>query len=167
MKKTLKKTLMAAFWGLLISAAWLAASGPIHAATTYQASLVPVQADTVPGFSARGSSIKIVSNNQLRMKGKIKQVVDVDGNRVTTRPEDSDDDYTVEVDFFVPATDDSGTISMLFDLKNGNGKFRMHVNGNDAFPDAMRGDGVVIEEVRIFDASHTLIGVGGVSLRAR
>jgi hypothetical protein len=80
------KTFTSAFLGLLISAAWLAAAGPIQAATTYKASLVPVEANTTPGFSARGSSIKIVSNNQLRIKGKIKGVVDVDGNRVTTQP---------------------------------------------------------------------------------
>ncbi len=99
------KTFTSAFLGLLISAAWLAAAGPIQAATTYKASLVPVEANTTPGFSARGSSIKIVSNNQLRIKGKIKRVVDVDGNRVTTQPGDLDDDYTVEIDVFVPAAD--------------------------------------------------------------
>jgi hypothetical protein len=31
----------------------------------------------------------------------------------------------------------------------------------------MRGDGILIEEVRIFDPSDTLIGGGGLSLRAR
>ena len=161
------KTFRVSFWGLLISAAFLVASSPIHAATTYKASLVPVQADTAPGFSARGSSIKMVSSNQLRVKGKIKRVVDVDGNRVTTRPEDPDDDYTVEVDVFVPATDVSETISMHFDLKNGNGTFKTRVNRGNALQDAMKGDGVVIEGVRIFDALDTLIGGGGLSLRAR
>ena len=120
-----------------------------------------------PGFSARGSSIKIVSRGQLSLKGKIKRVVDADGNLVTTRRQDPDDDYTIEVEVFVPATDSSGTISLSFDLNNGNGKFKARLRGDEALTGALRGDGVVIEEVRIFDASDTLLGVGGVTFGAR
>jgi hypothetical protein len=106
--------------------------------------------------------------NSLRMKGKIKRVVDVDGNRVTTQPGEPPDDYMVVVDFFVPGADpadDTEMVSTSFDLKNGNGKFKIHVNGNGPLQGAMKGDWVVIKEVRILDASGLLIG-GGVSFRS-
>jgi len=164
MKTTFASTILC----FLFVAAWLAAPASAEAAaTSYRTSLVPIEADAAPGFSTNGSSIKIISgNNQLRVKGKIKRVVDENGDRVTTDRSDSDDDYVVEIDLFVPATDESDTVSIPFDLKNGNGVFRTHVKrGDPIFAGAMKGDGVVIESVRIFDASGTLIGGGGVSLR--
>jgi hypothetical protein len=166
--KNLKAT-PAAYWALVISAAWLIAADPGYAATTFKASLVPVEAGTTPGFSANGSSIKLVSKNRLSLKGKIKKVVDVDGNRVTTQRNDPDDDYMLEIDIFVPATDPATdafrTISIPFDLKNGNGKFKTRMLADDLLKGAVRGHGILIEGVRILDASDTLIGGGGVALR--
>ena len=68
----------------LSAAAWLAAPASAEAAaTSYQTSLVPIEADAAPGFSTNGSSIKIISgNHQLQVKGKIKRIVDENG-RVT------------------------------------------------------------------------------------
>ena len=162
--KNLKAT-PAAFWALVSSAALLIAADPGYAATTYKANLVPVEAGTAPGFSANGSSVKIVSKNKLSLKGKIKNVVDVDGNRVTTQRNDPDDDYILEIDIFVPATDASSTISIPFDVKNGNGKFKSRVPADDVLKGPVRGYGMLIEAIRIFDASDTLIGGGGVALR--
>ncbi len=161
------KTFPAAFWALAISAAWLIAAAPGYAGTTYKANLVPVEAGTAPGFSANGSSIKLVSSNRLKLKGTIKKVVDVDGNRVTTQRNDPDDDYILEIDIFVPAIDASSTISIPFDVKNGNGKFKSRVPPDDVLKGAVRGYGMLIEAIRIFDGSDTLIGGGGVALRSR
>lgn len=164
MKTTIASTILC----FLSAAAWLAAPASAEAAaTSYQTSLVPIEADATPGFSTNGSSIKIISgNHQLRVKGKIKRIVDENGDRVTTVRSDSDDDYVVEIDLFVPATDESDTVSIPFDLKNGNGTFQTRVNrGDSIFAGAAKGDGVVIEAVRVLDASGTLIGAGGVSLR--
>jgi hypothetical protein len=166
--KNLKAT-PAAFWALVSSAALLIAADPGHAATTYKANLVPLEAGTAPGFSANGSSVKIVGKNKLSLKGKIKNVVDVDGNRVTTQRNDPDDDYILEIDIFVPATDPAtdafSTISIPFDLKNGNGKFKTRMLADDLLKGAVRGYGILIEAIRIFDGSDTLIGGGGVALR--
>ena len=140
-------------------------ASPAAAGTTYQASLVPIESGTAPGFSARGSSIKIVESGKLRLKGKIKRVVDAAGDRVTTDRGNAADDYSIEVKFFVPATDQEGAVSIPFDLKNGNGKFRAHPGSDPVFAQAVAGDGIMIEEVRVLDSSGTLIGVGGVSFR--
>jgi hypothetical protein len=165
----MKTSIASTILGLLFAIGWLGAPASAGAATSFQTSLVPVEADSAPGFSSRGSSIKIVSgNNQLQVKGKVKKVVNEDGDPVTTERSDSDDDYKVEIDLFVPATDRSGTVPVAFELKNGNGGFKTRVSRSDpAFEDAMKGDGVIVEGVRVFDASGELIGVGGVSLRVR
>ncbi len=154
-----------AFGVLLISVGWLSAPAAAGAATTFQVSLVPIEADAAPGFSEKGSSVKIVSNNHVQVKGKIKAVVDANGERVSTRTNDSGDDYHIEVDIFVPATGEEDTISIPFDLKKGNGNFKLRVNGSPALNAAMSGDGVIVEEVRVFNALDEQIGGGGFSLR--
>ena len=143
---------------LLPAAAWAGGS-------SFQTSLVPDMADTEPGFRANGSSIKIVSSGNLRVKGKLKGVVDDEGDPVTTERNDDGDDYCVEIDLFVPATEEEDTLALCFDLKKGNGSFKGRLGGGPAFAGAQRGDGVTIREIRVLDGDGTVIGSGGVALR--
>jgi hypothetical protein len=134
-----------------------------QAGTTYKTSLVPNVADTTPGFSARGS--KILLRDQLVLKGAIKGVVDVGGNRRTTDSGVAGDEYSVEVDLFVPATVQSGTVTIPFDLKNGNGKFRLDLTGDPILAGAEPGDGITVLGVRVKDDLGAEIGTGGIALR--
>jgi hypothetical protein len=135
---------------------------PVHAGSKYQTTLVPNQANTMPGFSASGSSIKIDGHRML--KGKIKNVVDIGGNRVTTDPMVATDNYSVEMDLEVPATAATGTVSVSFDLKNGNGNFAADVSGDAVFSGAATGAGVAVNAVRVKDAGGTVIGRGGIAI---
>lgn len=144
----------------LVAASLCCASAAL-AGTKYQTSLVPNVAGTVPGFASSGASIKL--DDKLAVKGKLKTVVDGSGNRITTDTENSADDYKVEIDLAVGTT--SATISISFDLKNGNGKFQEDISGDAVFAGATSGDAVAIEAVRVLDANGTVIGVGGVSVK--
>ncbi len=144
--------------GLSVTLGVLAHSSAF-AGTKYQTSLVPNVAGAMPGFAAHGSSIKIDGHRAL--KGKLKKVVDGTGALVTTDGTPSSDDYTVEVDVSVPATAVTGTISVAFDLKNGNGKFAADISADPAFAGATLGDGVAVGAVRVKDSTGTVLGVGG------
>jgi len=136
---------------------------PAHGGTKYQTSLVPNVAGTSPGFAGAGSSIKIDGHRML--KGKIKKVVDGLGALVTTDSVlPSADDYTIEVDLTVPATTTSGTVTVPFDLKNGNGKFAADLTNDAVFTNAVRGDGVAVTAIRVKDSTGTVLGVGGVAI---
>ncbi len=136
---------------------------PSLAGTKFQTSIVPDVAGTLPGFSPSGSSIKL--DDKLRLKGKIKKVVDGAGVRVTTDGVPSVDDYSVEVDLSVPATAGSGTVTVSFDVKNGNGKFAADLTGDPALVGAVSGDGVNVGAVRVKDSSGTVIGGGGFAVK--
>ncbi len=134
----------------------------VHAATKYQTSLVPNVAGTMPGFSANGSSIQL--NSHLALKGKIKGVVDSTGARITTDPANPADNYSVEVDIFVPHTGGTETVTVSFDLKNGNGTFSEDLSSDPVLTAAATGDGVAVLAVRVKDNSTPVplvIGVGG------
>ena len=146
----------------LTFAAALAAVAPAHAGSKYQTTLVPTSTTALPGFSAKGSSIKI--DGHLALKGKIKKVVDGAGALVTTDGVPSSDDYSVEVDLAVPATAATGTVTVAFDVNNGNGKFAASLAGNPVFAGSALGDGVSVLAVRVKDASATVIGTGGFAL---
>jgi hypothetical protein len=153
---------------LLLAAAWLGAPAPAGAASTFHpTSLVPHEADTAPTFSTPGSSLKLISGNgRLKVKGKLKRVVDASGDRITTDRSDPDDDYAIEIDLSVPATGATETVAIAFDLKNGNATFRTDVKRNaPLFDGAEKGDAVIVDAVRIFEPTGALIGVGGVALR--
>ena len=139
-------------------------AAPVHAGSKYQTTLVPTTSTAQPGFSANGSSIKI--NGKRELKGKIKKVVDGAGMLVTTDGVPSSDDYTIEVDLAVPATAATGTVSVAFDVNNGNGKFAADISGNAVFTGAALGDGVSVLAVRVKDNSLTpaVIGTGGVAV---
>jgi len=145
----------------LTFAAALAAVAPAHAGSKYQTTLVPTSTTAVPGFSAKGSSIKL--DGHLALKGKIKKVVNGSG-LVTTDGTPSADDYSVEVDLAVPATAATGTVTVAFDVNNGNGKFAASLVGNPVFAGSALGDGVSVLAVRVKDASSTVIGTGGFAL---
>jgi hypothetical protein len=151
---------------LLLAAAGLGA--PAEAASTFhQTSLVPLEADTAPTFSTSGSALKLLSgNHRLKIKGKLKRMVDARGDRITTDRRDPDDDYAIEIDLFIPASGASETVSIAFDLENGNATFRTDVKRSaPLFDGAEMGDAVVVDAVRIFEPTGALIGVGGVALR--
>ena len=152
---------------LLVPLLFALAPGAALAApnTSFQAALVPDEADATPGFRAAGSSIKIMSAGQLRLMGKIKGVVDASGDDVTTDPGDGDDDYCIEVDLFVAATDQAGTAEVCFDLRNGNGTFKAHLGGEPALAGAAKGDAVTVREIRVLDGAGEVIGSGGLALR--
>lgn len=132
------------------------------AGTKYQTSLVPTVSGTMPGFSQKGSSIKIDGHRSL--KGKLKKAVDGTGALVTTDPMNPADNYSVEVDVAVAATATSGTVTVSFDLKNGNGTFAADISGDPALAGAVLGDGIAINAVRVKDGSGTVIGTGGVTV---
>ncbi len=135
---------------------------PASAGTKIQASLVPNVAGTMPGFSENGSSIKL--DDHLSLKGKVKKVVDGAGARVTTDGVPSTDDYTVEVDVSVPATLTSGTVTVAFDVTNGNGSFAEDLSTNPLFAGTTSGDGVAVTAVRVKDSGGTVRGVGGFAI---
>lgn len=166
MKKTKRGCLMntARIGGCLAIAVCTAALTvpPAHAGTKYQTSLVPLIAGSTPGFSAKGSSIKL--DDKLRLKGKIKKVVDGAGVRVTTDGVPSPDDYSVEVDLAVAAGTAAGTVTVFFDLNNGNGKFAADLSTDPVISAAAAGDGIAVNAVRVKDASSTLFGVGGFAI---
>ena len=137
-------------------------AAPSVAGTKYQTNLVPTVAGTTPGFAAQGSSIKIDGHGNL--KGKIKNVVDGAGNRVTTDVNDAGDNYSVEIDLAVAATAGGGTVTVSFDLKNGNGNFVTSISGDPALAGATVGDGVAVNAVRVKDSTGTVIGTGGVAV---
>ncbi len=68
----------------------LAAPGA-QAGTKYQANLAPDAPDDVPGFQANGSRIMI--NDKLQLKGKVKKIKDGSGIMETTDPDYHGDDY--------------------------------------------------------------------------
>ena len=158
MKQFVVRTLAIA---TIIPALALFVACPASAGTKFQTSLVPNIAGAMPGFSANGSSIKI--NGHRSLKGKIKKVVDGAGALVTTDDMNPADNYTVEVDLSVPATAVSGTITVSFDVKNGNGTFAADVSGDPVFAGATLGDGVAVTAIRVKDNSPTptTLGVGG------
>jgi len=129
--------------------------GPIraHAGTKYQTSLVPDVALLTPGFSANGSSIQL--NGKLALKGKIKGVVDVNGDRITAT------NYSVEVDLSIPATATTETVTVSFDLTNGNGKFSADLSADPGLSAAAVGNGVAVLAVRVKDDAAAVIGHGG------
>jgi len=146
----------------VIPALALVVASPVSAGTKFQTSLVPNVAGSMPGFSAKGSSIKIDGHRNL--KGKIKKVVDGTGALVTTDDMNPADNYTVEVDLSVPATAAAGTITVSFDVKNGNGTFAADVSGDPVFAGAVLGDGVAVTGIRVKDSSATVLGVGGFAI---
>jgi hypothetical protein len=136
--------------------------------TSYQTSLVPDYADTMNGFRADGSSIKIVSSGNMRVMGKLKGVVDANGDPVTTDQKDPNDVYCVEIDFFVQSVGTEGTASMseiCFDVKNGNARFSGRLGQELANLGGQKGSGVTVREIRVFDSGGNRIGSGGVALR--
>lgn len=140
--------------------------GAASAASSFRTSLVPDVEGTTPGFRANGSSIMIMSSGNLRVKGKLKGVVDDQGDRVDTNPNDDGDDYCVAIDLFVPVTAQAETVEICFELRNGNGTFHETLAGvlNTAEP----GDGVTVREIRVLrelDGTPEVIGSGGVLLR--
>lgn len=145
-----------------LAALGMVGAAPAAAGTKYQTSLVPNVAASTPGFSQKGSSIKIDDHRAL--KGKIKKVVDGTGALVTTDPMNPADNYTVEIDLAVPATTLSGTTVVSFDVKNGNGTFAADLTADPTLAGAVAGDGVAINGVRVKDPNGTVLGVGGVSL---
>ena len=137
-------------------------AGPAYAGTKYQTSLVPNVAGASPGFAAAGSSIKI--DGQLALKGKVKKVVDGTSALVSTDGVPSADDYKIEVDLSVPATAVIGTVTVPFDVNNGNGKFSSDLSGDPVFVGAALGAGVAVTAIRVKDSAGTVIGVGGIAI---
>jgi hypothetical protein len=125
--------------------------------------LAPIQKGSKPGFSGGPSSLKIDGKNHLT--GKLRDVVDNNGHRVTTSPTDPTDDYSIEVDLTVPSTSSSGTVTVKFDLKNGNARFKTDISTNSIFSSAAQGAGVAVNGVRVKNGAGTVIGVGGYTLR--
>ena len=142
--------------------AMFALPAPGTAGTKYQTSLVPSAAGAVPGFSASGSSVSL--NGKRALKGKIKKVVDGAGMLVTTDVNDGLDDYSIEVDLSVPGTPASGTVSVKFNLKKGNGTFAASLSDQPVFAGAALGNGVAVQAVRVKDATGAVIGIGGFAL---
>jgi hypothetical protein len=135
---------------------------PAFAGTKYQTSLVPNQDGSMPGFSSSGSSIRI--DDHLQVTGKIKRVVD-GGDLVSTESDSTTDDYSVEIDLAVAATGSSGTITISFDVKNGNGTFKADISADPVLSGAAIGDGVAVNGVRVKDSSGTVLGTGGFGVR--
>jgi len=158
--RVVMRTLRAAI--LLTAALALLVAHPASAGTKYQTSLVPKVAGTSPGFAGAGSSIKIDGHRML--KGKIKKVVDATSTLVTTDGVPSADDYKIEVDLTVPATLTSGTVTVPFDLKNGNGKFAVDLTNDPVFAGAVLGNGVAVNAIRVKDSTGTVLGVGGFAI---
>jgi hypothetical protein len=148
---------LAGFVGALVFVSLGFTAAGAHAVTKYQTSLVPDVAGTTPGFSAKGSSIRI--NGHLVLKGKLKGVVDGSGDRITAT------NYSVEVDVTVPATAASETVTVSFNLKNGNGTFVKDLSTDPVLSAAGVGDGVAVTAVRVKDNASTVIGHGGFAIQ--
>jgi hypothetical protein len=131
------------------------------AGTKYQTSLVPTVSGAMPGFSAKGSSIKIDGHRSV--KGKLKKVVDGAGALVTTDPLNPTDNYSIEIDVAAAAVPVSGTVTVSFDVKNGNGTFAADISADPALAGAVLGNGIAVNAVRVKDGSGTVIGAGGVA----
>ena len=134
----------------------------VQAGTKYQTTLVPNVSGTTPGFSAKGSSLKL-DGSRHTLSGKIKNVVDGTGARVSTDPNAPGDNYSVEVDLSVPAVPATTTLTVSFDVANGNGKFSVDLGGDPVFAAAATGQGIAVLAVRVKDATATVIGVGGIA----
>ena len=139
----------------------LAAPGA-QAGTKYQANLAPDAPDDVPGFQANGSRIMI--NDKLQLKGKVKKITDGAGILETTDPADPGDDYSVEVDFSGPGSGLGGTVTVFFDVKKGNAKFAADLSNHPLFAGAVSGDAIRVDEVRVY-SSDTQFGEAGFTLR--
>jgi hypothetical protein len=146
----------------LVATALLTASSAL-AVTKYQTSLVPNVAGETPGFATTGSSISIDGHGLL--KGKIKKVVDGSGLAVTTDPLNPADNYSVEVDLAVAATATSGTVTVSFDVKKGNGNFSADISADPVLANAVLGDGVAVTGVRVRDGGGNVLGTGGVAIQ--
>jgi hypothetical protein len=132
------------------------AVGPADAVSKYQTTLVPNLAGTNPGFSASGSSIKI---QHAMVTGKIKDVVDGAGNRVTTSPTNP---YTIHVAFTELSMGTTGTVTVTVNLTNGNGTFAQDASSAFSAAGVTPGDGIAIDSVRVSDNMGNTIGGGGV-----
>ncbi len=128
-------------------------TGPVHASSKYQTTLVPNLTGTHPGFSASGSSIKIQNG---KVTGKIKGVVDGTGNRVTAS------NYSVHVSFTELNMGTNGSITVSFNLTNGNASFSQDATAAFSAAGATTGDGIAIDGVRVMDNMMNVIGGGGV-----
>ena len=149
--------------GVLALAALLAlGTAPAQAGTKYQTTLVPNVAGTMPGFSAKGSSVKLDGSRHM-LSGKLKNVIDGTGARVTTDTTMPGDNYSVEVDLSIPAVPATTTVTASFDLMNGNGKFAVDLGTDPVFAAAVVGQGVAVLAVRVKDSTGTVIGVGGIA----
>ena len=62
------------------------------------------------------------------------------------------------------ATATAGTVTVRFDLNNGNGKFAVDLSGDPVFTGALLGDGVAVNAVRVKDSAGALIGNGGFAI---
>lgn len=147
---------------LLAAAAVLGLVVPAQAGSKAQMTLVPTVAGTTPGFSARGSSVKVDGTRHV-VSGKLKNVVDAGGLRLTTDPATTGDEYSVEVDLEVLPTAATTTVSASFELKNGNGGFSVSLDGNPVFDAAALGDGIGVRAVRVKDALGAVVGSGGIA----
>jgi hypothetical protein len=150
--------LTALLWG----AAGLIAA-PASAGSKYQASLVPVIEGNKPGFRADGSDLRI--DEHKKVKAKLHEVVDAAGNKVTTDGHPSADDYVLEIDLSVPATGQSTTAVIPFDLHDGHADIKTDLKNNAVFTGAAKRDGVAVTGVRVKDASATIIGNAGFELK--
>ena len=141
----------------------LAVAGPAVAGTKYQTNLVPNTAGETPGFSATGSLVRL--DDHLRLNGTLKKVVDAAGARVTTDGVPSGDDYRVEVDLGLAGGTTAATVTVFFDVKSGNGKFKADLTGAPPLAGGVSGDGVSVNAVRVKDSSGALLGVGGFAIK--
>ena len=132
--------------GALLAVVWSIAV-PAYAGPKYQTTLVPLQAGTMPGFSASGSSFTLTPSGY---KGKIKGVVDGTGMRVTTNPADPADKYKFVLELEVPARGAFIFTAGEFDLKKGNGTFAGSLHFD---PPIVSGDGVAVNALRLRDPS--------------
>lgn len=138
-------------------------AGPAHAGSKYQASLVPVMEGNKPGFRADGSDLRI--DEHKKVKGKLHEVVNAAGNKVTTDGHPSADDYVLDIDLSVPATGQSTIAAIPFDLRDGHADIKADLRNNAVFAGAKTGDGVAVTGVRVKDASATIIGNAGFALK--
>jgi hypothetical protein len=136
------------------------ATAPALAGTKFQTSLVPILAGSTDSRKAQHQT-----DDKLRLKGKVKKIVDGAGERVTTDGVPSADDYSVEVDLGLASGTSAGTVVVPFDVTNGNGKFSLDLTGNAAITGGGSGDGVGVTGVRVFDNLGNLLGVGGFAIK--
>ena len=77
----------------------------------------------------------------------------------------SSDDYSIEVDLGLASGSAAGTVTVPFDLTNGNGGFSADLTGDPALAGGASGDGVAVTGVRVKDSMGTLLGVGGFAIK--